>query len=314
MVNYVFVVFKSHKWNVEMWRYDDIAIITEVINQGSFIGAAKKLKMPSSTVSRRVSELESQLEVRLLERNAKNLCLTEKGEKLFFECAPQLQKIKASINDITKHNASVQGIIKITAPVTLANELLNDWFCEFSVQNKNVNLNINLTNHFEDILENNIDIAFRVGPLKDSQFIGQFLFSTEMIMCASTSYLKYNKISNSQDLNDQQWLLYNSDNNKVNLVNKLNQHQQQLSVTSQISSNNTQILKQACMKGLGIACLPKISIKQELQNKSLVQLLPQYKVQQSKDIYLVYPSNKYLSAKMTEFIKFIKQQADKINL
>ena len=58
----------------------------------------------------------------------------------------------------------------------------------------------------------------------------------------------------------------------------------------------------------------KISIKQELQNKSIVQLIPQYTVQQRKDIYLVYPSNKYLSAKMTEFIKFIKLQADKINL
>jgi DNA-binding transcriptional LysR family regulator len=291
-----------------MWRYDDIAIITEVITQGSFIGAAKKLNIPSSTISRRVAQLESQLQVRLLERNAKNLCLTEKGEKLFVECAPYLQKIKASITGIAQDNAIVEGNIKITAPVTLANELLNDWFCEFSVQNKNVNLNINLTNHFEDILENNIDIAFRVGPLKDSQFIGQFLFSTEMIMCVSTSYLKDNKILTTQDLNNQQWLLYNSDNNSVNLVNKLNQHPQQLYATSQISSNNTQILKQACIKGLGIACLPKTSINQALKSKVLVQLLPQYTVQQSKDIYMVYPSNKYLSAKMTKFIEFIKQQ------
>jgi len=291
-----------------MWRYDDIAIITEVITQGSFIGAAKKLNMPSSTISRRVAQLESQLQVRLLERNAKKICLTHKGEKLFNECAPYLQKIKTSINDITQDNANVEGTIKITAPVTLANELLNDWFCDFSLHNKNVNLNINLTNQFEDILDNNIDIAFRVGPLKDSQFIGQFLFSTEMVLCASKHYLKDNEILTIDDLNDQDWLLYNSDNNKINLKNKLNQQAQQFTVTTHISSNNTQILKQACIKGLGIACLPKISIKQALQNKSLVQLLPQYTPQQSKDVYMVYPSNKYQSAKMAEFIKFIKQQ------
>jgi len=292
-----------------MWRYDDIAIITEVINQGSFIGAAKKLNMPSSTISRRVAQLESQLQVRLLERNAKKISLTHKGEKLFDECAPYLQKIKASINNIAQDNANVEGNIKITAPVTLANELLNELFCEFSLQNKNVNLNINLTNQFEDILDNNIDIAFRIGPLKDSQFIGQFLFSTEMVLCASEHYLKDNEILTIDDLNDQHWLLYNSDSDKINLKNKLNQQAQQLTVTTHISSNNTQILKQACVKGLGIACLPKVSIKHALQNKSLVQLLPQYTPQQSKDVYMVYPSNKYQSAKMAEFIKFIKQQA-----
>lgn len=129
-----------------------------------------------------------------------------------------------------------------------------------------------------------------------------------MVLCASESYLNDNKIFTTEDLNNQQWLLYNSDNNKIKLINNKNKHYHKYNVETHISSNNTQILKQACIKGLGIACLPKISISQALKTKALVPLLREYTVQQSKDVYMVYPSNKYLSAKMIEFIKFIKQQ------
>ena len=159
-----------------MWRYDDLCIVTEVIKQGSFIKASKKLNIPSSTISRRVSEFESALGVRLLERNSRKLSLTDKDELLFKQCNPQMQQIKQTIEEITLNNTKPIGSLKITAPVTLGNELLNGWFCDFAKLHHEINLDINLSNHNEDILDDSFDVAIRVGPLKDSEFIAQFLF------------------------------------------------------------------------------------------------------------------------------------------
>ena len=135
-----------------------------------------------------------------------------------------------------------------------------------------------------------------------------------MVLCATKQYLQDHPINTSQDLINQQWLLYKSDNNTINIKNNNDKQTQKITVTPHMVSNNTQILKHACLKGLGIACLPKISVKQHIQNNTLIPLLENHQIQHNKDVYMVYPSNKYMSVKMKEFIKFIKQQANQLSM
>lgn len=302
-----------------MWRFDDLSIVTEVIKQGSFIKASQKLGIPSSTISRRVSEFELAIGVRLIERNSRKLSLTEKGQALFKQCAPEMQKIKQSIEGIASNNSKAMGALKITAPITLGNELLNTWFCNFSKLYPDITLEIILSNQYEDILDESFDVAIRVGPLKDSEFIGQYLFSTDLTLCASPEYIaKIEQDSNLTlgsiyDLSQHDFLAY-QDNKETLKVRNKQEHKNSaeeisIQLNPRISSSSTAILRQAAVEGLGIACLPRVSIQQLLAAGELVAIYQSYEVLPEIEIYAVYPSNVHLPEKMRVFLDYIKHHA-----
>ena len=297
-----------------MWRYDDLLILTEVIKQGSFIKASKKLNIPSSTISRRVSEFESALGVRLLERNSRKLSLTEKGEYLFNHCHPKMQAIKDVIQAIQIDNEKTIGKIRLTAPITLGNELLNGWFCDFAKLHSDIKLEIVLSNDYEDLLEDSIDIAIRVGPLKDSEFIAQFLFTSNSVLCASKKYLNQVKpdLNALYQIEQCDFLSYQSDNSSLRLINSFNNKSVELEVNARISSSSTATLRQAAVDGLGVACLPMISIKDKITSGELVHLFKDTVGMHRREIYAVYPSKIHLSKKMKLFIEHLKLNAAKI--
>ena len=294
-----------------MWRYDDLLIITEVIKQGSFIQASKKLSIPSSTISRRVSELEATLGVRLLERNSRKFSLTEKGQHLFNQCNPELQKIKRVIEDIQSDNEKPVGKLKVTAPVTLGNELLNSWFCSFAKLHPEIKLEIVLSNHYEDILDDSFDLAIRVGPLKDSEFIAQFLFSSDAILCASKEYI--NKVSDDlhqlSDIENIDFLSYHSNKTTLSLQSDTHQKNVELTIKSQLSSSSTAILRTAAIDGLGLACLPAVSIKGDIASGKLIHLFKGTIGLPKTEVYAVYPSKTHLPQKMRLLLSFIKERA-----
>lgn len=294
-----------------MWRYDDLSIVMEVIKQGSFIKASQKLDIPSSTISRRVSEFESALGVRLLERNSRKLSLTDKGELLFKQCHSHMQQIKQSIEGISSNNSKPVGVLKVTAPVTLGNELLNSWFCSFSMIYPEINLDIVLSNHYEDILDDSFDVAIRVGPLKNSEFIGQLLFTTELILCASSEYLAQVNIDFDKvvDIGKHDFLSFQQSKLSLKLTNKVINNDIEIQLKTRIASTSTAILRQAAIDGLGIACLPMISIKEQIQSGELVHIFKEFIGYPKKDIYVVYPSKKHLSEKMRVFLEYVKQRA-----
>ncbi len=297
-----------------MWRYDDLLIVTEVIKQGSFVKASLKLNIPSSTISRRVSEFESALGVRLIERNSRKLSLTDKGKLLFEQCHEQMQQIKRSIEDISTNNDLAIGVLKVTAPVTLGNELLNSWLCDFSKIYPKINLDIVLSNKYEDILDDSFDIAIRVGPLKDSEFIGQLLFTSEMVLCASKAFLTSINIDfdNIDEVSKYDFLSYSHSKLHLKLRNTIKHSDISLDIKSRITSTSTAILRQAAIDGLGISCLPMISISDQIKSGELVHIYNDIVGYQRKDIFAVYPSKKYLSEKVNVFLEYIKQRAKRI--
>jgi len=298
-----------------MWRYDDVLIMTEVIKQGSFIKASEKLNIPSSTISRRVAAFESSIGVRLLERNSRKFSLTEKGKALFDQCHPQMQEIREAIEGIQVDNENPVGTLKVTAPVTLGNELLSPWFSDFAVLNPNINLDIVLSNHYEDIVDDSFDAAIRVGPLKDSNFIAQFLFSSNSILCVSPKYLKEIKtpIQRLVDIENYHFLSYLPNKNMIQLQSLLEQNRREINIKTRIGASSTSILRQAALDGLGITCLPKVSIQNNINSGELIHLFPDFIGLPKLDIYVVYPSKLHLSQKMKLFLEHLKKCALQVN-
>ena len=176
-----------------------------------------------------------------------------------------------------------------------------------------IDLEIILSNRYEDMLTENIDIAIRIGPLEDSQLIAQLLFTSRFTLCAAKDFIARLKgpLKTPQDLQQLPLLLLQQHNNKLEFTHKKTGQQMKPSFQPKICSNDIGVIRQAAVDGLGIACLPEISIRNQTHSGRLTALLSDYEIAHARDIYTVYPSKKYLSHKTRIFLDFVK---NKVNL
>lgn len=294
-----------------MLNYDNLFIFVEVAKHGSFIEASKHLNMPSSTVSRRISQLESNIKIRLLERNSRKIHLTEKGALLFSECSAPIQLLSQKIQNIASQHHQSKGKIVVTAPVLLGNEILNQWFFDFLNTHKKIELDIILTNQYQDILTEQIDVAIRIGPLKDSQFIAQYLFSSKFILCASQKYINQSllNITPFNNWHEKHLLLLQQHANKIEMTHQITKEKKQFNIKAKLHSNDITVIRSAALNNIGIAYLPKLTVNAQLQSGELVEILSDYIPSLKKDIFAVYPSKKHLSHKTRLFLDYIKERS-----
>jgi len=294
-----------------MWRLDDIAVFVSVVEHGSFVTAAMRLDMPTSTVSRRIGELEKALQIKLLERSSRKQRVTERGQQLFEQCLPLVKSMRHQVDLFSKSRDQLTGKITITAPTYLGSMILSPWLCEFLAQQQNIELDIKLSNQIEDLIEEGIDLAIRIGPLRDSQFVAQYLFTAHYGLYANLKYLQtHTPINKPEDLRGHDVLAMAHQNNALTLVDGEG-GEQRISTSSRITCGDIDMARQAAVNGLSIACLPSLS-EQTLRNRDqLVRVLDQFKIVPGRDVYAVYPSRKHLSAKTRLLIDYLKTASAK---
>lgn len=168
---------------------NDTLIFLKVVEHGSFTSAAKSLKLPKTTVSRKLRDLETRLGARLLNRTTRRLALTEAGT-VYFEhskrIAGQLEEAESAVHQL---EGSPRGWLRITAPYTLSETTLTPILLEFRKRYPEVHLEILLSNDRVDLIENGIDVALRVGPLADSSLVARRLAVYRNQVYASEDYL-----------------------------------------------------------------------------------------------------------------------------
>lgn len=237
-----------------MWRYDDIAIVVAIAEKASFIAASEMLAIPSSTLSRRVSELESQLGLRLFERNTRSLKLTQKESELVKSCSQHIQSLQKTMHTLTTDADAMSGVLRVSAPLTLGNDLMSPCLTDFIKRYPQIKLELDLSNDYTALLEQNIDIALRVGPLKDSELIAQKLFSTEMVLCASPDFIRQYAINTDaiHTLEQAPFLTYMKTTTPLYSQNIDTKKRHTINVIEKFTSNHTQTLKTACIEGIGL--------------------------------------------------------------
>jgi LysR family transcriptional regulator, regulator for bpeEF and oprC len=159
------------------------------VEHGSFTAAARSLGLPKTTVSRKLRDLETRLGARLLNRTTRRIALTEAGTVYFDHSkriAGQLDEAESAVHQL---EGSPRGWLKITAPYTLSETTLTPILLEFRQRYPEVRLDLTLSNERIDILENEIDVALRVGPLADSTLVARRLAVYRSQIYASERYL-----------------------------------------------------------------------------------------------------------------------------
>jgi len=285
---------------------NDIAVFVKVAQFGSFSRAAHSLGMPVSTVSRKVTALEEQLGVALLQRTTRKLSLTAQGRAYFHQCSEPLAQLSDAEQALTETRTKPEGLLKISVPVILGQEAFYAFVSDFLKTYPGIQVDLFVTNLFLDLIAENIDVGIRFGELKDSTIVAQRLGKSVRYLVAAPDYLKDKALpSKPEDLKDHQCVLLNGRNNEAewHLVN--GRKSIKLHVSGPVSSRDFEAVSAFTYRGHGIGLLPSTYCDAQIEHGELIRLLPDWS---SPEIFVhaVYPTRRFLPSRLQVFLEALK--------
>lgn len=278
-----------------------------VADSGSFTSAADSLGSGKSLVSKRIAKLEGELGTKLIYRSTRKFHLTESGERFYRLCTPAIKGLEEAVMDVKELQSSPEGLLNITMPQSLVMSELGDLLYDFRAQFPKIELHVNVTGHYLNLIDQGIDLAFRIGAIKDSQLVAANLGKTKLVAVASPQYLTRNSHPDSpEDLINHQCLTH-LDTPWRNKWPFPGTDGKAVRIESSLSSNDGHQLLQACLRGLGIMMGPQVMFDRHLQERRLELVLEKW-YQQSSDLVALYPSGRLLPSRGRLLINFMKEQ------
>ena len=296
-------IFESNNMNL-----NDIKVFIYVVEAGSFAGASKFLAMPSTTVSRKIVQLEESLGVKLLHRSTRKLSLTEEGRHYFQLCQQHLVALEEANDVMMQAQSEPKGKIRISSPFDFAVQYAQPWITEFLKEYPEVSIELDISDSYINMVEERIDVAFRTGQLQDSSLIARRIGPKYSVCCASPNFLKAKeKIKHPEDLAKINCLHMGkpSSNNQWHFI-KQDKHYQ-VNVSGRYSTTSMHLIIESALNDLGVAYVPLDLVKKHLESGQLVQVLADYETPKS-NIFVIYQSHKYMTKALRLFIDHILEK------
>lgn len=287
--------------------YNSSYIFLRVVQAGSFSKAARQIEMPLSTVSAKVAQLEKHLGLTLLKRTTRKLSLTAEGE-IYYNHAQKAFNELTQAELLTKETLqSLQGRIRLTAPVEIGMSTLTDVLADFLKIHTQVQIEVILTDRLVDLIDEKIDLALRIGSLKDSSLKSKKIGFSNQKLFATPEYLKkHSTIKAPADLKNHDCLIFtNSSRHEWILEN--GESKQKIPVRGPYSANNLIALHRMAIQSKGIALLPDFLCFEDLKEKRLVRVLDSWSTQKYP-LNLIYPAQNYLSKNTRALIDFLSKE------
>ncbi|CAM3687401.1 HTH-type transcriptional regulator DmlR [Vibrio aerogenes CECT 7868] len=284
-------------------KLDDLNLFRLVVENGSYTATSRKTMIPVATITRRIQALEDALNLRLLNRHARKLSLTEAGERFFKECSPLLQRLSVTAEEISDECRGASGRIRISAPSNLTKRMIMPMFTTFMRHYPDINIELTTSNLADQLDPTEWDVIFRVGPQRDSSLIARKISEVKDILVASPEYLAKNPAPvHAEDLAHHsllkgypliKWQLTHTDGETIVNNDK-----------GRFQANALDVVRMACSEGLGITLMPDVMLKEHLTNKTLIRVLDDWSAN-SRDIYMLYNHKDHLPEKVRLFIDFV---------
>jgi DNA-binding transcriptional LysR family regulator len=285
---------------------DGMTVFARVVEERSFSGAARKLGMSKSAVSKHVTKLEDNLGIRLLNRTTRRLSLTDAGSTFYQHCARVVEEIETAEHALTDLRGTPRGTLRISAPLTFGQMYLPQLVTDFMEKYPGLHVDIHLADHMVDLVAEGIDMAIRITRLKDSSLIARKLADFNGHVVASPGYLaEYGEPKTPQELAEHRTISYTNVPSPNIWDFEGPDGQVSVRVNPVMSCNNGEFTSVAAIRGLGIAREPEFIVAEALSEGRLVRILHDYDPLSSGGIYAVYPERRHLPSKVRVFIDFL---------
>ncbi|WP_312837034.1 LysR family transcriptional regulator [Pantoea sp.] len=281
-------------------HWQDMALFALVAENGSFTAAAERVGLPKSSVSQRISQLEQRLGIRLLNRTTRQLNLTFAGERYLLHCQEMLQASERAEQAIASLRANPSGRLRITSPAGIGATLLARFNAIFQRDYPEVTLDVSVSDDIRDLVQDGFDVALRTGKPQESSLIGRRLGYCERVLVASANYLaQYAPITDPQQLAEHRCIAHRA---WTEWVLKRDDDYYRWLLPPTHLTDNLLYARECALGDAGITLLPRFLTDGQMQDKRLVQVLPEWEAE-GNELWLVYPSRKLNSPALARFIE-----------
>jgi DNA-binding transcriptional LysR family regulator len=299
-----------------MNKFLALQYFVDTINLGSFSGAAKKNDVPASSISRRISNLESSLGAQLLTRTTRSLSPTEIGKHYYKKAQSILIQVEQSEEMVLNYQKEPSGILKVSAVAEFGNNILLPVLDKFIKRYPKVKLDITLSDQLSKLNRDDIDIAIRGGFAPNERVIAIKLQNNDFIAVASPDYIKQHGMPTSPlDLSSHQGLFYKTPLGLTPWLTQINNEIIDVSGHASWIVNNAKWLIDKAIQGEGVLMLPKWELNSYLQQGTLIHICFDEPVNVSigydLGIFLLYQKSKYTIPKIKAAVDFITQNIPK---
>ncbi|MGB5408861.1 MAG: LysR family transcriptional regulator [Thiogranum sp.] len=289
-----------------MNRFENMTAFIRVVEVGSISGAADRLGVAKSAVSRRLKELEEHLGVELFHRTTRRMNLTDTGRAFYHQSVRILDDVLEAELATSQAHGTLEGSLKIALPSTFGLMHMGPAINEFSKAHPQIEFDLDFNDREVDLIQEGFDLAIRIANLPDSSLIARRLAPIQFVMCASPVYLEQMGMPQSPDeLKEHQCLVYSllrdfeywhlTDSSGKEIKTKIHPY---------LKASTGEFLKDAAVEGRGITLLPSFIAYKEIERGALVKILKEYKLPQM-DAYAIYPQTRHLSQRVRAFVDFL---------
>lgn len=280
-------------------------VFVRVVEAGTFTRAADSLSLPKATVTKHVQALEARLRVKLLNRTTRRVTVTPDGAAYYERTVRLLTDLDDIEASMTNARANPRGRLRIDVGTAVAQLLIIPHLAEFHALYPDIQVDLGVSDRLVDLIGDNVDCVIRGGELTDQSLVARRIASLEFITVAAPRYLAAKGTpAHPLDIETAHTsVIYFSAQSGRHYPLEFRRGDEAIDIAGpyQVSVNESNAYLRAALAGLGIAQVTTYQAREFLESGQLVQLLPEW-TQPLLPVYVVYPPNRHLSAKVRAFV------------
>lgn len=287
---------------------DDIQLFLAVARTRSFVAAARRLAVPTSTLSRRIAALEEALGARLLQRTSRRVGLTEEGARLVERAGAQLDELVAAVDQTIDREVEPAGRLRVTAPVLTGAHRIAPALFAFAAAHPKIVLELDLTNAVVPLVEAGYDLAFRAGPIRDRELIARKLWSLPQQFAAAPAVVR-DRLGGKRRITRDALARVPAIVTRANRWNLIDRRGvvEALVTQERVMVNDPRVAIAAAVAGLGVVCATIDAIA--AYGPSLVELTVIGRHPEPRDLFAVYPSRTLVPSRVRAALDWVIARA-----
>lgn len=302
---------RSRRTAINPLNLNSLLVFAKVAEAQSFSEGARRLRIPVSTVSRQVADLEAQLGVRLLERSTRSLKLTGIGAEVLVEARATIGIGESILGLVSSRSSGVSGLLRIVALPSIASFLITPLVAAFQTSYPEVRVHLITSDRATDLCAADSELLITVGPMKDSSRIARKILTIRDRLLTTPAYLEMRKAPETpHELRGHRLVAFSFGESlrEWSFVNNNHQNGVTLAIEPYLTVNDPTSLAHALLAGVGIGNLPSVAVGGLVQKGQLIELMPQWHFN-TLDVSVVHASSRHVPRPVQEFIRFAAKVA-----